>query len=188
MSAVAPLIEIRDLARTFRGGRTIFGTRKPQLTALRGVSLNLVQGETLGIVGESGCGKSTLGRSILRLIEPTAGRVVWQGRSLTDLSAGEMRKARRDLSIIFQDPVASLNPSFTVGFQIEEVLRINLGLSGKAARERALDLLIDKRERDGELFNLLVSNDQARGFLFDKMADAFLRKVLADRIGDALKT
>ncbi|MAU99177.1 MAG: oligopeptide ABC transporter ATP-binding protein OppF [Fulvimarina sp.] len=95
-----------------------------ELKAVSDVSFSLNGGETLGIVGESGCGKSTLGRSILRLIEPTAGRVVWQGRSLTDLSAGEMRKARRDLSIIFQDPVASLDPRMNVGQIIAEPLKV----------------------------------------------------------------
>ena len=131
------LLSVEHLSTVFSlRGRSLFAPNV-DLKAVSDVSFSLEKGETLGIVGESGCGKSTLGRSILRLIEPTEGRVVWQGRSLTDLSDGEMRKARRDLSIIFQDPVASLDPRMNVGQIIAEPLKVaEPSLSRQERRQR----------------------------------------------------
>ncbi len=94
------------------------------LTAVNDVSFELKTGRTLGIVGESGCGKSTLGRSILRLIKAQKGRIMWQGGNLLDLSEEDMRAARRDMQIIFQDPIASLDPRMTVGDIIAEPLTV----------------------------------------------------------------
>ncbi len=94
------------------------------LTAVNNVSFDLAEGRTLGIVGESGCGKSTLGRSILRLLKAQKGRILWQGRNLLDLTDEEMRAARRDMQIIFQDPIASLDPRMTVGDIIAEPLTV----------------------------------------------------------------
>ncbi|MGO7206861.1 ATP-binding cassette domain-containing protein, partial [Rhizobium ruizarguesonis] len=94
------------------------------LTAVNNVSFDLSEGRTLGVVGESGCGKSTLGRSILRLLKSQKGRILWQGRNLLDLSDEEMRAARRDMQIIFQDPIASLDPRMTVGDIIAEPLTV----------------------------------------------------------------
>ncbi|MCE7030895.1 ABC transporter ATP-binding protein [Jiella avicenniae] len=131
------LLSVEHLSTVFSlRGRSLFAPNV-DLKAVSDVSFHLEKGETLGIVGESGCGKSTLGRSILRLIEPTEGRVVWQERSLTDLSDAEMRKARRDLSIIFQDPVASLDPRMNVGQIIAEPLKVaEPALSRKERRQR----------------------------------------------------
>jgi len=118
------ILTVSDLKVHFtvrpRGDGFLAPARK--LKAVDGVSFAVAPGETLGIVGESGCGKSTLGRAILRLIEPTAGKVVWMGEDLAHLSAGKMRKRRRELQIIFQDPLASLNPRMTVGDIIAEPL------------------------------------------------------------------
>ncbi|KQN77179.1 dipeptide ABC transporter ATP-binding protein [Devosia sp. BK] len=116
------LIEIRDLKKTFSISTGLFG-RALSLTALENINFSVKKGETLGIVGESGCGKSTLGRCILQLLSPDEGQVLWLGQDLTKLPAEEMRKRRADLQIIFQDPLASLNPRMTVGDIIEDPLK-----------------------------------------------------------------
>src|SRR5690242_2213996 len=109
--------------------------------AVDGVSLDIKKGETLGLVGESGCGKSTLGKAILRLTEPTGGKVIYGGKDLAHLSGSAMREQRRNLQMIFQDPYASLNPRMTVGSIIGEPLR-TFGLAkGKAADERVQELM-----------------------------------------------
>ncbi|MBF0680348.1 MAG: dipeptide ABC transporter ATP-binding protein [Devosia sp.] len=116
------LIEIKDLKKTFSIATGLF-SKKLRLTALENINFSVKKGETLGIVGESGCGKSTLGRCILQLIAPDEGQVLWLGQDLTKVPAEEMRKRRADLQIIFQDPLASLNPRMTVGEIIEDPLR-----------------------------------------------------------------
>ena len=118
-----PLLQVDDLSVHFpvRTGGIVNGQRRT-LKAVDGVSFSLRAGETLGIVGESGCGKSTLGRAILRLIEPTAGRVAWLGEELGALGSEDLRAKRRDMQIIFQDPLASLNPRMTIGSIIAEPL------------------------------------------------------------------
>jgi oligopeptide transport system ATP-binding protein len=119
----APLLTVCDLEVHFPvviGG--MFRRRHVALKAVDGVSFELHQGETLGIVGESGCGKSTLGRAVLRLIEPTGGHVVWLGEDLGGLRAEAMRQKRREMQIVFQDPLASLDPRMTVGDSIAEPL------------------------------------------------------------------
>jgi oligopeptide transport system ATP-binding protein len=116
------LLSVRDLSVHFplRHG---FLTHASRLRAVDGVSFDLKPGETLGIVGESGCGKSTLGRAILRLIEPTGGRVAWMGSDFLGLDAKHLRQQRRDMQIIFQDPLASLDPRMTVGKIIGKPLK-----------------------------------------------------------------
>src|SRR3954470_18093004 len=96
-----------------------------QVRAVDGISFTIPRGRTLGLVGESGCGKTTAGRTILRLIEPTAGRVVFDGREVFGLSSRELRQLRREMQIIFQDPFASLNPRMTVGAMLAEPLRVH---------------------------------------------------------------
>jgi oligopeptide transport system ATP-binding protein len=120
---IKPVLRVQDLAVTFRsfiGG--IFSRRERQLRAVDGISFELHAGETLGIVGESGSGKSTLARAILGLVQPARGRVMWRGEELTGLEEEEMRQKRKDLQIVFQDPVASLNPRMTAGDIIAEPL------------------------------------------------------------------
>ena len=120
----APLLSVRDLKVHFpvRVGGVLQGKYKP-LKAVDGVSFDLMPGETLGIVGESGCGKSTMGRAVLQLIRPTEGQVIWLGQDLAKLSSKKMRTKRQEMQIIFQDPLACLNPRMTVGDIIAEPLR-----------------------------------------------------------------
>ncbi len=137
------LLSVDDLKVHFqmRVGGVFVGRYRP-LKAVDGVSFDLKAGETLGIVGESGCGKSTLGRAILRLIEPTAGRAVWLGDDLAALDPKAMRARRQDMQIIFQDPLASLNPRMTVGEIIAEPLRtFEPGLGRDAVKARVKDMM-----------------------------------------------
>ncbi|MCZ4346549.1 dipeptide ABC transporter ATP-binding protein [Devosia neptuniae] len=132
------LLEIKDLKKTFSIASGLFA-RPLTLTALEDINFTIHQGETLGIVGESGCGKSTLGRCILQLLAPDEGQVLWLGQDLTRLPAEEMRKRRQDLQIIFQDPLASLNPRMTVGEIIADPLRtLRPELSKTERRARVL--------------------------------------------------
>jgi oligopeptide transport system ATP-binding protein len=138
----AALLSVRDLKVHFPvriGG--LFGKMVP-VKAVDGVSFDLHPGETLGVVGESGCGKSTLGRAILRLIPPSDGAVIWLGERLDSLSHGAMRAKREDMQIIFQDPLASLDPRMTIGDVIAEPLRtFQPKLSRKEVRARVEDML-----------------------------------------------
>ncbi len=121
-----PLLEIRNLTKVFPQNESPFGGKsRGEVRAVDGVSFDIHAGETLGLVGESGSGKSTLGRLILRLIEPTSGTVCLQGHDLLAASPSEMRRLRRDLQIIFQDPFASLDPRFRVQDIIAEPLIIH---------------------------------------------------------------
>jgi oligopeptide/dipeptide ABC transporter ATP-binding protein len=135
------LLEIRDLKKYFPVGDGFFSRNKGNVKAVDGVNLTINEGETLGLVGESGCGKSTLGRTILRLIEPTSGEVIFHGKNLLALSARELREMRREMQIIFQDPYASLNPRMRVGDIVGEGLEIHKLAKGKAKRDRIMELL-----------------------------------------------
>ncbi|MGN6719938.1 MAG: ABC transporter ATP-binding protein [Candidatus Binatia bacterium] len=135
------LLEIRDLKKYFPVGDGFFSRNKGNVKAVDGVNLTINEGETLGLVGESGCGKSTLGRTLLRLIEPTSGEVIFHGKNLLALSARELREMRREMQIIFQDPYASLNPRMRVGDIVGEGLEIHKLAKGRAKRDRIMELL-----------------------------------------------
>jgi oligopeptide transport system ATP-binding protein len=135
------LIKVENLSKHFSIGGGLF-TRPLQLKALQDISFTVKRGETLGIVGESGCGKSTLGRCILQLLSPDQGRVMWLGQDIAALPAEEMRKRRKDLQIIFQDPLASLNPRMTVGEIIADPLRSLMPeLKAKERRDRVIRIM-----------------------------------------------
>jgi len=135
------LIEVKNLKKHFPIMRGVFRKQVGAVKAVDGVSFKIYKGETLGMVGESGCGKSTTGRSILQLLKPTEGTVRFKDMDLTSLSAAELRKARRHMQMIFQDPYASLNPRMTVGSIVSEPLEIhNIG-KGAERKERVKDLL-----------------------------------------------
>lgn len=135
------LVSVRNLKKYFPIRRGVFRRHVGDVRAVDGVSFDIYRGETLGLVGESGCGKSTAGRAILQLLAPTAGQVFFKGQELTAMRRGELRKMRRNLQIIFQDPYASLNPRMTVGKTVSEPLDIH-GIGNAASRrERVRELL-----------------------------------------------
>jgi ABC-type glutathione transport system ATPase component len=140
--AVMPLLEARNLTKTFSSGQSMFGTgTSGQVRAVSGVSLAIEPGETLGLVGESGSGKSTLGRMLLRLIEPDSGEVVFDGHDVLRAGGAELRRLRRDMQIIFQDPFGSLDPRMTVEQIVCEPMAIH-GSDGRAhRRERAAEAM-----------------------------------------------
>jgi oligopeptide/dipeptide ABC transporter ATP-binding protein len=135
------LLEIRDLRKYFPVAAGVLGRAQEHVKAVDGVSLDVDDGETVGLVGESGCGKTSLGRCLIRLIEPTGGTVTFQGQELSGLSGAAMRGVRRKLQMIFQDPYASLNPRMRVGDIIGEGLRIHGLAKGRDLKARVMDLL-----------------------------------------------
>lgn len=137
-----PLLRVESLSTYFPLKKGVFGRVRDYVKAVDEVSFDVYKGETVGLVGESGCGKTTLGRSILRLIEPTSGKVFYKDKDLTALSNSEMRQMRRHIQIIFQDPYSSLNPRMTVGDAILEPMKVHGILkSEKERRERVHELL-----------------------------------------------
>ncbi len=136
-----PILEIKQLKTWFPIRSGVLPRTLGHVRAVDGVDLQIRQGETLGLVGESGCGKTTLGRTILRLIEPTSGEIHFRGVDMTRLTSGEMRKARREMAMILQDPFASLDPRQTAGEIIGEALDIHRLAFGKQREERIHELL-----------------------------------------------
>jgi len=142
LSTEAPLVEVRGLRTWFPVRSGVVNRVVGHVRAVDGVDLVIHEGETLGLVGESGCGKSTLGRSILRLVEPTAGEVYFEGKDVLRLSRGAMRRMRRKMAMIFQDPFASLDPRQTVGDILGEALDIHhLAPDARRRKERVKELL-----------------------------------------------
>ena len=135
------LLEVRNLKKYYSVKSGFLNKDCRSVKAVDGINLSVKQGEILGIVGESGCGKSTLGRSILRLIEPTSGEVIFEGTNICGLKKEEMRLKRREMQIVFQDPGASLNPRLTVGEIIGEPLEVFHICEGKEKEERIYKLM-----------------------------------------------
>ncbi|MCA9962977.1 MAG: ABC transporter ATP-binding protein [Anaerolineales bacterium] len=137
-----PLLRITNLKKHFPIRSGVLRRQVGAVQAVDGLTFDIYQGETLGLVGESGCGKSTTGRTLLRLLEPTAGSILFKGDDLSKMSKGGLRKIRRDMQMIFQDPYASLNPRMTVGEIVGEPLGIH-NISRGVEREQRVDELLN---------------------------------------------
>ncbi len=160
--ASVPLIEVRNLTKIFSRSASPFGGAGAQVRAVDDVSIDIRSGETLGLVGESGSGKSTLGRLILRLIEPTSGIIQYEGRDLLSAGHGEMRRLRRDLQIIFQDPFASLDPRFRVEEIVAEPLTIHSESGGHDSSRQNYRGKAAIQQRVGELLRAVGLDESAR--------------------------
>ncbi|MFU1797745.1 ABC transporter ATP-binding protein [Paenibacillus azoreducens] len=136
------LLEVEHLKKYFPIRKGLWNKTVGQVKAVDDISFSVRRGETFGLVGESGCGKSTTGRSILRLIEPSGGNVRFEGREITELSAEDMRKQRRDMQIVFQDPFSSLDPRHSVQRILEEPLIVH-GISSRKERQQRIAKLIE---------------------------------------------
>jgi peptide/nickel transport system ATP-binding protein len=137
-----PVLKIKDLKTYFPIKKGFFGKAESYVKAVDNVSFDVYPGETLGVVGESGSGKTTLGRTILRLIEPTSGSILYKGKELTGLSHSDMRNYRKKMQIIFQDPYSSLNPRITIGEAIMEPMQVhNILHNDKERKDRVIELL-----------------------------------------------
>lgn len=142
LSQLTPLLSVQNLMVHFPIKTGIFSTTKGYVKAVDDITFDVKPGETLGLVGESGCGKTTTGRAILRLVDPTGGKVIFDGKDVGAMSTSELKALRRDFQIIFQDPYSSLNPRISVGNAITEVLDVHNVLSGaKERREYVMELI-----------------------------------------------
>ncbi|MDL1902811.1 ABC transporter ATP-binding protein, partial [Anaerolineae bacterium CFX9] len=139
------VVSVRDLKKHFPITSGIVIQRQVgAVKAVDGISFDVYKGETLGVVGESGCGKSTAGRTVLQLYKPTSGSVVFEGQELTTLPSGELRRMRKKMQMIFQDPFASLNPRMSVGNIVSEPLRIHNVYSNKAELAEYVESLLER--------------------------------------------
>src|SRR5439155_13135435 len=151
-SGESPLIEIRHVKKYFPIRKGVLQREVARVHAVDDVSFSVREGETLGLVGESGCGKSTLGRTIVRLLEPTAGEVVFQGRQIEKLGARRLRPLRREMQMVFQDPYASLNPRKRVGTIIGDPMKIHR-LYDKKERKKNVEELLETVGLSPEHYN-----------------------------------
>jgi len=152
MYAQTPLLEVIDLEKTYFSKTGVFG-KSISFKAVDGVSFKVYEGETLGLVGESGCGKSTLGNAITRLEPASSGKILYRGQDLTKLSESDMRKLRKDIQIIFQDPYASLNPRIRVGDAIMEPMKVHALFASDVERRQKTIEILEKVGLDESFFN-----------------------------------
>ena len=147
------LLSVQQLSVWFPARRTLFGRAHEFTRAVDGVSFDVYKGETLGLVGESGCGKTTLGRTLLRLIEPTSGKIIYNGTDLTARNKDELHSLRKDIQIIFQDPYSSLNPRLTIGSAIAEPMKVHGLLANDKQRKEKVTALLEKVNLKADHFN-----------------------------------
>lgn len=151
--AQAPLLQLKNLKTYFPVSKGIFGKVTDYVKAVDSITFDVYPGETLGLVGESGCGKTTLGRSILRLVEPTAGEIIYKGVNIRNLSYEEMRKTRKEMQLIFQDPYSSLNPRITIGKAIMEPMQVHKVLANDHDRKNKVIELLERVSMSEKHFN-----------------------------------
>jgi len=151
--AKKPLLQVKELCTWYSIHNGLFGKTTDYVKAVDQINFEVFPGETLGLVGESGCGKTTLGRTILRLIQPTSGSIIFSGQDITNISRSELRKLRKDIQIIFQDPYASLNPKLSIGQSILEPLQVHRLYKNDAERKRKVLELLSKVGLKEEHFN-----------------------------------
>jgi peptide/nickel transport system ATP-binding protein len=143
MYAKEPVLKIKNLKTYFPLKKNFFGKVTEEVKAVDDVTFDVYPGETLGLVGESGCGKTTLGRTVLRLVDPTDGEVIFKGKPLHSMTTDELREIRKDIQIIFQDPYSSLNPRITIGEAIMEPMKVHkLYSNDKERKEKVMELLV----------------------------------------------
>jgi peptide/nickel transport system ATP-binding protein len=151
--AEPPLMEVRNLNTHFVSETNFFGRPKAWVKAVNNVNFEVYRGETLGLVGESGCGKTSLGRTLLRMTQSNSGQVLYKGKDLTKMSAREMKRMRKDVQIIFQDPYSSLNPRMTIGQAIEEPLKVHHILPNHKERKARVIELLEKVNLNESQYN-----------------------------------
>lgn len=148
-----PLLQVTQLSTWYPVKNSLFGKAKDFVKAVDDINFEVFPGETLGLVGESGCGKTTLGRTILRLVEPTSGQIIFDGKNITNINKNDLTKMRRDMQIIFQDPYSSLNPRITVGNAMMEPLQVHHILDNDVERKENVMQLLEKVGLKAEHFN-----------------------------------
>jgi oligopeptide/dipeptide ABC transporter ATP-binding protein len=153
MAETTPILEVKDLKKHFPVRKGLLRRTVGHVYAVDGISFSIGEGETLGLVGESGCGKSTAGRAVLRLIEPTSGKIAMTGRDITRLPKKELRPYRRQMQIVFQDPFSSLNPRMTAGDIVGEPLLVHGIGRGKERREQVSALFERVGLRPAQMVN-----------------------------------
>jgi peptide/nickel transport system ATP-binding protein len=147
------LLKVEDLHVHFGKQFSFFRKKQELVRAVDGVSFDLYKGETLGLVGESGCGKTTLGRTILRLIEPSSGKIIFNGEDLTAKKQEDLRDSRKEFQIVFQDPYSSLNPRITIGSAISEPLKVHGIIKKESSRKQKVLELLEKVDLRPEHYN-----------------------------------
>jgi peptide/nickel transport system ATP-binding protein len=142
IASSSAILKVHDLTVKFPGKRNLLGKTLNYFTAVDQVSFDILKGETLGLVGESGCGKTTLGRTLLRLIDPSSGKIIYNGIDITELKGSEIKNLRKDVQLIFQDPYSSLNPRLTIGDAIAEPMKVaGIAVNEKERKKQVAELL-----------------------------------------------